>query len=205
MQAIQLNSTQCHYFISAADSQMRQTYQIGLAVALQKYGVDQKILPTLEKSYYEDTVIILAYAPEGRAIGGIRIEIKSRDNKLPIEKCKTAFQKQIDIKIGRLISDKQTLAEISGLWVDPRRKGTGLGPQLVFESTELALGLGCDVLLCFPPAHTLGYFEKLGYVADTEVPQMAYPDDRYLSTLAWYNRPEPSKLKLVDSQFSLDV
>ena len=81
----------------------------------------------------------------------------------------------------------------------------GLGSGLVMEATELAFGLGCDWLICMPPAHTIDYFLRLGYVVDSEIPRMTYPDDRYISTVAWNYRPQATTLKLVDSQFNLDV
>ena len=205
MSAVSTKVNEFIYFISAADNRLRKIYQDGLAFALQKFGVDQVVLATVEKNYCEDTYIILVFDCFGIAIGGIRIEIKSPYNKIPIEKCKAPYQKLIQSKIDRESLNSNVVAELAGLWVKPEARGMGLGPQLVFEATELGFGLGCDSLICMPPKHTIDYFTRLGYVVDTEIPLMVYPDERYLSSVAWCKNTKSKNLKLVSSQFSLDV
>ena len=67
------------------------------------------------------------------------------------------------------------------------------------------LDLGADVVVSMLPSHTLGYFTRLGFVMDRDIPVLAYPDDRYLSTVVWYLNPQPQQIKYVENQFNLDV
>ena len=205
MSAVSKNINEFIYFISAADNRLRKTYQDGLTFALQKFGVEHVVLATIEKNYCEDTYIVLVFDCFGIAIGGIRLEIKSPYNSIPIEKCRTPYQYLIQSKIDNECLNSKVVAELAGLWVRPEAQGMGLGHQLVFEATELGFGLGCDTLICMPPKHTIDYFTRLGFIVDTEVPLMAYPDDRYLSSIAWCKNIKSVELKLVSSQFSLDV
>ncbi len=201
MSALSFSFPQYQYFVSTADSIMQTEYYNGLADALKKFNVDKVVLSTAQPKSSDDTYIILAKNKNDIAIGGIRIEIKSQFNSLPIEKSEIPYKKNVAEKMRQLTEQNKTIAEISGLWVNSegkRASGFGaLGPGLCLEATQLALGLGIDVLVCLPPQHTFNYFKNLGYVAPADIPPMAYPDDRYLSTFAWFFRAEPAKLKLV--------
>lgn len=177
------------YSISAADKTINERYQLGLSNALKRFNVDQVVLSTVEKKLSEDTYLIIATDQLNEPIGGIRLEIKSVTNTLPIEKCSTRHQVQIQSKIQQVYDAGLEIAEVAGLWVDPLQKGRGIGPQLILEATELAFDLGIDALICMPPQHTFGYFKGLSYVADPDIPPMSYPDDRYISTVAWLYRP----------------
>ncbi|MBY0452028.1 MAG: hypothetical protein K2P92_03265 [Bdellovibrionaceae bacterium] len=194
-----------NYFISAAHSDMRGQYQDGLASALSRFGVDQVVLKTVEKKSNEDTFVVLATSSAGHELGGIRIEIKTPENRLPLEKCATKFQTTIQMKIDQYVQQNYIVAEICGLWASPLAKGTGLGADLALQSTQLALDLGADVVVSMLPSHTLGYFTRLGFVTDRDIPVLTYPDDRYLSTVVWYLNPQPKQMKYVENQFNLEV
>ncbi|MGZ3690411.1 MAG: hypothetical protein ACXVAX_02840 [Pseudobdellovibrio sp.] len=204
MSAQLLPALQYQYFMSAADPNLLDHYYEGLNRTLKKFNVDQVILSTATRRSSEDTYIILAKNSSYTTIGGIRIELKSAQNSLPIEKCETPYQKNIAAKINKLIDQNRTVAELSGLWVDSEAKkltGLGaLGPGLCLEATQLALGLGVDVIVALPPKHTFNYFKNLGYVAPSDIPTMAYPDDRYLSTFTWYFNPTSFNLTLSKDQ-----
>jgi hypothetical protein len=156
------------YSLSAADKSINEGYQQGLANALKRFNVDQVVLSTVEKKLSEDTYLILVISSNDQPVAGIRLEIKSMKSSLPIEKCTTRYQNQIQSKIQQVINSDLKIAELAGLWVDPLEKGRGLGPQLILEATELAFDLGIDTLICMPPQHTFGYFQRLGYVADPD-------------------------------------
>lgn len=193
------------FFISAAHSGLRYQYQDGLTHALSRFGVEQVVLKTVEKKSNEDTFVVLARNSQGLELGGIRIEIKTPDNRLPLEKCTTQYQATIQIKIDQHIKQKNVVAEICGLWASPLAKGSGLGSDLALQATQLAMDLGADVIVSMLPSHTLPYFTRLGFVTDREIPVLTYPDDRYLSTVVWYLNPQPLQKKYVENQFNLDV
>lgn len=181
-------NTEFRYFISAADGTLKEAYQLGLTGALKRFGVEQVILTTVEKNHQEDTFVIIAQSQALGVIGGIRVELKSEKNKLPIEKCSVNCRALIQERVS-LLSSSGWIAEVCGLWVSPEAKGQGLGKRLAQEATELALGLGVYCIITMPPAHTFGYFASLGYVLDTQIPPLAYPDDRYISRVLIYYSP----------------
>lgn len=184
------------YSLSAADKKINEGYQQGLANALKRFNVDHVILSTVEKKLLEDTYLIVACDKYGHEVGGIRIEIKSAVNRIPLEKSRTPYSSIIQNKISKLTESNETVGEICGLWVDPIMKGHGLGPRLALEATMLGLDLGIDTLVAMLPSHTLDFFKRLGFVETSDIPPMAYPDDRYISTVVWFVRPEPAKLKV---------
>lgn len=178
------------YFLSDADEEQYKKYQSGLAKALEKFSVEGVILTTIEKQGKENTFVICAHSSNHLTIAGIRLEIRSKNNKLPLEKCEVAQKNLILNRINYFSKDGKTIGELSGLWVSPEFKGASLGRRLVLEATELGLGLGLSTLIAMPPQHTLKYFTGLGFVADGEIPQLAYPDDRYISTVLVYLNPK---------------
>ncbi len=193
------------YFVLSADIVKNNRYQSGLSQALKRFGVDQVILKTVERQHNEDTFAIVAHNQLGQALGGIRIEVKTPNNKLPLEKCQTRYQNIIQQKINSTVTHEQIIVEICGLWSHPMGKGLNLGENLAFEATQLAIDLGADVITSMLPSHTIKHFTRLGYFFDREIPPMAYPDDRYLSTVVWYYSPRPPQIKFVENQFNLDV
>lgn len=188
-----MNKTEFNYFVSDADANMYNQYQLGLSKALERFSVDGVVLTTIERNAKEDTYVICAHSAKHQTIAGIRLEVKSNSNFLPIEKCDVPQRKLISYKIERLTKHNKSIAELSGLWVSAEHKGADLGRRLVLEATELALGLGVNTLIAMPPGHTIKYFTSLGYVADTEIPQLAYPDDRYISTVILFVNPNTSQ------------
>ena len=195
---------QFKYAVSSADKVLRSHYKNGLTHALRQFNVDHVVLSHAEIKPSEDTYIILAHAKSEIALGGIRLEIKSSSNKLPIESCCTSHQVNIQRKIDSLFRSGKMIAEVSGLWVNAAVKGLGLGPKLVLEATTLGLDLGLDALVCLPPQHTYDYFKRLSYSADPDIPPMAYPDDRYISTVAWLYRAQPANIKYALNYFDLN-
>lgn len=177
------------YLVSAADKYLSDTYYLELSNVLRKYGVDEVILNSVEYQYLEDTYIILVKSDSGQNIGGIRVEFKSLQNLLPIEKLHTPYQKFLNSKISELWNSGFSIAELSGLWVNKdiqfNQFNGKLGPELCRRAYKLALGLKADYVVAMPPMHTRDMFLNLGFIADLEIPPMAYPDDRYISSILW--------------------
>ena len=146
-----MSKTQFNYFVSDADANMYKQYQLGLSKALQRFSVDGVVLTTIERNAKEDTFVICAHSAQHETIAGIRLEIKSQSNLLPIEKCDVPQRKLILNKIQKFTQNNKSIAELSGLWVSAEHKGADLGRRLVLEATELALGLGVNSLIAMPP------------------------------------------------------
>ncbi len=87
-------------------------------LVLKKYKVDGVILSTVEHVYEEDTYVLLAQDKNKKNLGGIRIEVKSNKNILPLEKSDIPLKKILDLKIKRILDDGKTIAEVCGMWVD---------------------------------------------------------------------------------------
>lgn len=207
MSSLHSSKLKYKYFLSAADQDMYEDYYTGLSSALKKYNVDGVILSTVEHIYEEDTYVLLAQDKNKKNLGGIRIEIKSHKNSLPLEKSDIPQKKLLDLKIKRILEEGKTIAEVCGMWVDNTardKSGVGLlGPRLSAEATQLAMGLGVDVLVAIVPTHTLGFTLGIGYEPDPLMSNMAYPDDRYLSTVIWNYNTQLVETKLAEPVYFL--
>lgn len=170
-------------------SNLWSDYLQGLKNALERHGVAKAVLSTITKEASSDTHAILLFDPAGKALGGIRLEVKSKNNRLPLEKIENAYSEIIAQKINMQTQQDNKLAEICGIWVSKEAKGHKLCADLALQATNLGIKLNIATLVLLLPAHTLDYFLKLGYVIDADLPKFVYPDDRYLSTVVWYQVP----------------
>jgi hypothetical protein len=181
--------TQFKYFLSDADVEQYQMYQLGLSSALKRFAVDGVVLTTIEKVIKEEVYVICAVDSKNQVIGGIRLEIKTPNSLIPLEKCSVSQKHIILSKVKSFSEQQKSIGEICGLWMSPDYKGGGIGRRLALEATQLGLGLGLSVLVSMLPEHTLKYFTSLGFVPDPDIRPMAYPDDRYISTVVFYMNP----------------
>ncbi len=171
-------------------------YQQGLKSALVRFGVEKVALSSVVKHNSIDTYAILSQDAEtGVALGGIRLEVKSINNILPLEKIESTYREIILKKITNQANQNGKLAEICGLWVSAEANGRGMGAELALQATQLGVKLNINILVSMLPAHTLDYFLRLGFVVDQDLPKLAYPDDRYLSTIVWYYVPNVEIIK----------
>lgn len=190
--------TQFKYFLSDADVEQYQRYQMGLSSALKRFSVDGVVLTTVEKKEKEEVYVICATNSANQIIGGIRLEIKTSNNLLPLEKCSVRQKDLIKMTIGSYVQQDQSVGEICGLWMNPDFKGSGVGRKLALEATQLGLGLGLNLLISMLPEHTLKYFTSLGFIPTPNLQPMAYPDDRYISTVVQYVNPNTNQQIMSD-------
>lgn len=191
-------------FISGEESDSWKIYQIGLKKALQRFGVEKVVLSTIAEENSMDTYVILYFDKDIKALGGIRVEVKTLNNRMPIEKAEINYRHILLNKIKKYSDQNEIVAEICGLWVCEEAKGLGLGTQLAFEATQLGVKLKIDILVSMLPVHTLNYFLKLGFIEDNEIPKLAYPDDRYLSTIVWLYILNSKKSKEIEEQKKIE-
>ncbi len=193
------NNLEFEYFLSSADDELRTDYYTGLNKVLKKYGVDGVVLNTANSLSSVNTIIVLAKNNLGESVGGIRIEIKTDDNPLPIEKISTRYKEILNNKINGLYFDGTQIAEICGLWVDSEIRNYTfkgkLGPLLSKIAFEVCEELEIDHVTAITPAHTTGIFISLGFTPDSNVPSFAYPDDRYTTTITWKNIQQNNRLR----------
>ncbi len=187
------NNLEFEYFLSSADDKLRADYYTGLNKVLKKYGVDGVVLNTANSLSSANTIIILAKNSFGESIGGIRIEIKTDENPLPLEKITMHYKKILNAKIHGLHENGNTIAEICGLWANSEaRNRTSIGklaPTLIKIAFEICDDLCVDNITAITPAHTTGFLVELGFAPDSDIPSFAYPDDRYITTVMWRNSP----------------
>ncbi len=194
------NNLEFEYFLSSADDQLRTDYYTGLNKVLKKYGVDGVVLNTTNSLSSTNTIIVLAKNHFGESVGGIRIEIKTADNPLPLEKIATHYKNILNKKIQMLYKNEHTLAEICGLWVNSevrnRTLNGKLAPELIKKAFEICDSLLVDNITAITPTHTTGHLIDLGFTPDKDIPTFAYPDDRYITTIMWRNKPTATKINI---------
>ena len=172
-------------FLSVENPDLWLDYLKGLKNALEHHGVDKTVLSTITINPTDNIYAILLIGPSEKILGGIRLEIKSSTNQIPLEKIRNSFTKILQRKVSLQSLNHNPLAEVSGLWVAKEFKGMKLSEDLAKQAMVLAKKLKISTLVSLLPTHTLNCFLNLGYVVDPDLPKFAYPDDRYLSTVVW--------------------
>lgn len=182
-------------FLNSESQAWVEDYYSGLASALKKYDVDSDILETVNRFGSQNTKYILIET-KGIVLGGIRIEIKSIDNPLPLEKSKLSNNDKLIDRVNELTQNGHlTIAELCGLWTNSEAKERvggikGLGQILCDQAYKVSRELGVDSMIAILPRHSLQFLLNLNFTVDPDLKDITYPDDRYLSTVVWMKKQE---------------
>ena len=182
-------------FLNSENTAWVEDYYAGLTSALKKYNVDGDILETVNRFGSRDTQYILVES-KNIILGGIRIEIKTADDLLPLEKSKLSHDAKLINRVNALTQNgRLTIAELCGLWTNSEAKERlggvkGLGQLLCDQAYKATRELGIDSMIAILPRHSLQFLLNLNFTVDPDLKDISYPDDRYLSTVVWMKQTE---------------
>lgn len=119
------------------------------------------------------TVLLAARADDGALLAGVRLQRRTPQAPLPLERIATQFGIDVPVPDG-------AVAEAGGLWAIPRLQRTGIGRVIMEALIAVTPLLRIDHIMVL--AHQFHRFLRpAGFVPVPGVPRMAYPDDRYIS------------------------
>ena len=101
-------------------------------------------------------------------IGGIRIQLADGKHMLPIEDAIGNMEKNIN-NIVKLYALNGGIAELSGLWVDKRLRGLGVGCYLVRAAIASSSQLNFKTMIGICGDVTLKLFNDVGFVVDVNI------------------------------------
>ncbi len=146
----------CHKFI------------IGHKSVLEAYGIAMISSNNAQWTEHANTFVIIAEAEDdGRALGGVRVQIA--DDKLPLPIVKAVGQ--VDSKIHDVISkhDGKTIAEACGLWNSREIAGYGYSFFILRSAIALAYQLGVDSLFALAAPVTVQMCLNAGFKIETSL------------------------------------
>lgn len=159
-----------------------EKFVAGHRKVLESYGIGMITSNNALWAQHKNTYVILAEAPDdGRALGGVRIQISDSDFPLPI----VHAVGQVDSKIHEVITKHtgRIVAEACGLWNAREIAGYGYSFFLLRSAIALAYQLKVDSLFALAAPVTVEMCLNAGFVIE-----------RYLGNDGFFNYP---KLDLV--------
>ena len=127
-------------------------------------------------------VVVGEEVAAGALVAGVRIHLAHRRYPLPIEDSVGEHDSRLYDKIYKGRSGRT--GEICGLWRSPTTQLKGLIKDLAIAVIALTHGLGVQRVWGLAPAHTLQFWQSLGYQVDRSLGdrgEFPYPDARYVS------------------------
>lgn len=131
----------------------------------------------------EGVYFIVAVQPStGQLVGGLRIHVARPGQLLPVERAlPTVGRLRVLLPLYRT----RGLAEMSGLWVEPVLRGSGLSGALMRAGVAAMPLLQVRHVIAFTHHHVLRFWTPIGFAVDRRFGTHAYPDARYESSLIW--------------------
>jgi GNAT superfamily N-acetyltransferase len=77
-----------------------------------------------------------------------------------------------------VVPGRDGVGELDGLFVEPDLMGRGIGRRLIDDAVRIGVGGGLTRLEVTANPRALGFYERLGFVADREVPTRFGPGVR---------------------------
>ncbi len=147
-------------------------------------------IPACSSGTHHDpaTLMIVCESASGELLGGIRIHRRTTENRLPVEHSIADRFPALPGRVDGMITEG--VAELSGLWVAPERRRTGLSVALIARAIETATMLGITRICAFAHQYSAPIFRSAGFRNDPEILDLSYPIPRYLSGLLWLDPSE---------------
>lgn len=126
--------------------------------------------------------LVISESAEGEMLGGIRIHQRMPGEPLPFE---LALRSTPWRMAEQTISVGEGLAELSGLWVRPDQRKSGLSLRLVQYAAGMAPFLGITIGCAFAHQFSAPLFLSSGFYHDSIMRNISYPIPRYRSSVLW--------------------
>lgn len=153
----------------AADEELScQKFIAGHRAVLEVYGIAMISSNNALWTQHENTYVIMAEAEEdGRALGGVRVQVADEKLALPMVKAVGQVDKKIHDVIGRHKGKK--IAEACGLWNSREIAGYGYSFFILRSAIALAYQIGVDSLFALAAPVTVQMCLNAGFIIETSL------------------------------------
>ena len=152
-------------------------------LVLKQFKCDDVFVIDHSRSHKDTHLILLKDDKTQNFVGGGRINIRTNDAHLPIEKVIRDMFVEFHNEILNL-SKNYIIIELSSIWIQQHYRGKGIGQILIFVLTIFSLCVNPHKILAFAAPHTIDYFLKIGFSLDRRWGQegrIYYPNYNFLS------------------------
>lgn len=177
-------------FIASSDPDRCRQYLAGHRKILEDHGFDHFITG---KDYWVDSpdvLVVMAYSPynRNRIFGGLRFEMKTKENLLPLEKVLNNVDPLVSPIVQRDL-EKGT-GEMCGLWNAQEVGGRNISLVLATALFAALPQLGIHSSFIFNARYTFRITRRLGFKQIQELPNNGvykYPNDAFKAFL-WHHK-----------------
>jgi len=166
-------------FRAKDEPELCQQYLVGHVKVLTDFGIAN--ITSNNNSWVNNPNIYCLglFSLSNELLGGIRIQLANGRNPLPIEDAIGYMESNI-YTIVRSYAEKGGIGELSGLWIDNRLRGLGIGWYMVRAAIASSSQLYFKTMIGICGDVTLKMFSDVGFVVDKSVGengQFYYPNE----------------------------
>jgi hypothetical protein len=169
-----------HFIVMRANQapDLARALSDGQREAMRPFGIDHIV----RDETWPDAYLIAAQSEPGHLLGGLRIEQRTPDHRLPLER---ALGLPMAMQMKLIRRSVIGPVEVCGLWVAEHRSEPGLGDRLVRLGLAVAAADGMAHAVAFCGQHSLPLALRTGFRFGRGEGVVAYPDSRYQSRIVW--------------------
>ena len=190
----------------AAQPELWAAYLHGARVSYAQHGVESAVDYDHVRDGASTSLFVAAVESDGRVVGGFRVQgpYLRVDQAYALQEWAgregtTELRRQIGRRLGAGV------IEVKAVWVDrDAGRHDALTAVLARMFVHVLTLMGVRYAFCTAASHAVPRWESSGGVVCTEVPPVAYPDERYRTLLMWWDRRHVAQL-MTDEQLPVMV
>jgi hypothetical protein len=160
----------------------RQSYRL--------HGVESAVDYDRIRDGLSTSLFVAAVAHDGRVVGGLRVQgpyTHVEQTYALQEWAGRAGTTELRRQVGRRL--RAGVIEVKAVWVDrDANRHDALTAVLARMFVHLLTLMDVRYALCTAAEHAVPRWQSSGGVVSTQVPAVAYPDERYRTLLMWWDR-----------------
>lgn len=181
-----------------------QDYVNGLSDSYQRHGVENALDLESFASGDSTSLFFVAFSPEGDVVAGVRMHGPLQESSEAHALLEFASDPAGVAKVSQLIDDRLPFGviEIKGGWVaHTASRRDELSNTIARSFLHAMSALQVQFAFCTAGTHAVGRWLTTGSAVAEGLVPVAYPDDRYLTTMMWWDfakldeRADPAQMR----------
>ena len=169
-------------FHAPSDPETCKKFIEGHVKVLQDYGITNITTNNNEWVNWDFVYGIVAEDMDGNLIGGIRAQLATGEQMLPVEKAVGKIDPNIHQIVKHYLDDG--VGELCALWNAKSVAGLGLSILLTRAGISIVNQIACKTLMGICADYTMGMFQRVGFVVDHSLGnkgEFIYPNESYIA------------------------